>query len=199
MKDKNQVMELNCLWQPVRRYLAQYVSDLYGRKDGHVLEAGPFSGLTFELALREASMSFHLAVFPKEVAEGLREEARQLGLITRVTITESDDTLSGVPMETFDLILFRGAFFFPSFFRLDLAAIYARLKGGGMALLGGGFGRHTPADVIRPIEKRSRDLNQALGRVRVTEKDLTTMLDAAGLRENATIITEGGLWAVLRK
>ncbi len=97
------------------------------------------------------------------------------------------------------MAVFRGAFFFPSFFSPDLPAIYRSLKAGGMALVGGGFGRHTPGDVIRSIEKRSKDLNVALGRVRITEKDLWSILEAAELKERATMITEGGLWVVLRK
>ena len=175
------------------------MGELYGRHDGRVLEAGPFSGLALELARRGIGTSFHMAVFPGEIADTLKEEARELGLAGTVTIAESDEKLIGVPTETFDLTVFRGAFFFPSFFKPDLRAIYRSLKAGGMALVGGGFGRHTPEDVIRGIEKRSKDLNQALGRVRITERDLWSILEAAGLKERATMITEGGLWVVLRK
>ncbi len=199
MKTTNPIAELNCLWEPVRPYLAQQVSELYGRRDGRVLEVGPFSGLAFELARRDIGASFHMAVFPAEIADTLRHEARELGLVDKVTIAESDEKLVGVPAETFDLAVFRGAFFFPSFFRPDLPALYQSLKTGGMALMGGGFGRHTPEDVIRGIEKRSKDLNQALGRVRITERDLWSIIEAAGLRERATTITEGGLWVVLRQ
>jgi hypothetical protein len=199
MRGEHPIVELNRLWEPVRPYLAQEVSELYGRHDGRVLEAGPFSGLAFELARGGIGTSFHMAVFPGEIADALKDEARELGLADRVTIAESDEKLSGVPAETFDLAVFRGAFFFPSFFRPDLPALYRTLKTGGMALAGGGFGRHTPEDVIRSIEKRSKDLNQALGRVRITEKELWSTLEAAGLREKATMIAEGGLWVVLRK
>ncbi len=196
---KDQIVELNRLWEPVRPYLAQQVSELYGRHDGRVLEAGPFPGLAFELARQGIGRSFHMAVFPGEITDTLKDEARELGLAGKVTIAESDEKLSGVPMETFDLALFRGAFFFPSFFRPDLRAIYRSLKAGGMALVGGGFGRHTPEDVIRGIEKRSKELNQALGRVRITERDLWSNLEAADLKERAIMITEGGLWVVLKK
>lgn len=199
MMEKGPIAELNRLWEPVRPYLAQQVGELYGRHDGRVLEAGPFSGLALELARRGIGTSFHMAVFPNEIVEILKDEARELGLEGKVTVTESDDKLSGVPMETFDLIVFRGAFFFPSFFGPDLPAIYRCLKTGGMALVGGGFGYHTPEDVIRGIEKRSKDLNQALGRVRITERDLWSALEAAELKERATMITEGGLWVVLRR
>jgi SAM-dependent methyltransferase len=192
------IIELNRLWEPVRPYLSQQVSELYGRHDGSILEAGPFSGLAFELAVKGIGSFFHMAVFPVDVAHALKDEARSLGL-AKVTITESDETLMGVPSDAFDLTLFRGAFFFPSFFKADLAAIYRSLKPGGMALLGGGFGRYTPERVIGTMEKRSKDLNRALGRVRVSEEDLWSALEAAGMKDRSTMITEGGLWVVLRK
>ena len=199
MMEKDLIVELNRLWEPVRPYLAQQVSELYGRHGGRVLEAGPFSGLALELARRGIGTSFHMAVFPGEIADTLKDEARELGLVGKVTIAESDEKLIGVPKEAFDLAVFRGAFFFPSFFRPDLPAVYRSLKAGGVALVGGGFGRHTPEDIIRSIEKRSKDLNQALGRVRITERDLWSILEAAGLKERAIMIAEGGLWVLLRK
>ena len=199
MDRSDPIIELNRLWEPVRPHLARQVAELYGRHDGRVLEAGPFSGLAFELAQKGIGASFHMAVFPREAASALKDEAQRLGLVARVTVMESDESLSGVPPAVFDLAVFRGAFFFPSFFRPDLAAIYGSLKPGGMALLGGGFGRHTPDTVIKDIEKRSKDLNQALGRVRISEQELWSILEAAGMKEKATMTTEGGLWVVLRK
>ena len=185
--------DLSRLWQPVRPYLAQQASELYGCHDGRILEIGPFSGVAFELARRSIGTSFYMAVFPAEIVDALKDEARGLGVAGKIIIAESDEKLRGVPTEAFDLAIFRGAFFFPAFFKPDLPAVYRSLKAGGMALLGGGFGRYTPEDVIRGIEKRSKELNQALGRVRTTEKDLWSMLDAAGLKEEATVICRGRL------
>lgn len=199
MTEENPIIELNRLWEPIRPYLVEYVGEIYGRRDGRVLEAGPFSGLAFELARRGVGDSFHMALFPGEIIGALKEEARGLGLTDKVTIVESDEKLSGVPEEAFDLAIFRGAFFFPSFFSPDLRAIHSSLGAGGMALLGGGFGPHTPGHVIRGIEKRSKDLNQAVGRVRITERDLWSIVEAAGLKERTEMVTEGGLWVVLRK
>ncbi len=199
MDRRKLIVELNRLWDPVRPYLAQQVVELWGRNDGRVLEAGPFSGLAFELAARSIGTSWHMAVFPREALEGLRDEARELGLAGTVTITESDEALRGVAAETFDLVIFRGAFFFPSFFKPDLRAIYRSLKAGGVAILGGGFGSSTTKEIISSIEKRSKELNEALGRVRVTERELWSTLETAELKERATMIAEGGLWVVLRK
>ena len=80
-----------------------------------------------------------------------------------------------------------------------LALLFISLKPGGLAFLGGGFGRYTPEEVIRDMELRSKDLNRALGRVRITARDLWSLLDAAGLKERAEVITAGGLWVVLRR
>jgi len=199
MEKKQVIIELNRLWRPIRPYLAQHVAELYGRHDGKVLEIGPFSGLALELAARGIGTSFHIAAFPGAIADTLKDEAQDLELAGKITVAESDERLTGVLPETFDLIIFRGAFFFPSFFSPHLPAIYRSLTTGGMALLGGGFGRHTPEHVIKGVEKRSKALNQALGRVRITDRDLWPILEGADLKERATIIIEGGLWVVVRK
>jgi hypothetical protein len=61
MKESDPIRELNRLWEPVRPYLARQVRELYGRQDGSILEVGPFSGLTFELARRGIGDSFHIS------------------------------------------------------------------------------------------------------------------------------------------
>jgi hypothetical protein len=196
---KEPIIELNELWTPVRPYLARYVGDVYGRRIGGVLEAGPFSGLAFELARARIGTVFHMAAFPTAIIGGLEDEARELGVDDRVSITETDEHLTGIQPDAYDLAVFRGAFFFPSFFTADLKAIYRTLKVGGIALLGGGFGPYTPDDVIGAMESRSRHLNAVLGRVRITEDDLWQTVESSGLRAQTTMISSGGLWVVIRK
>jgi hypothetical protein len=197
--DEHALIELNRLWEPVRPYLARQIDDLYGRDDGNIIEIGPFSGLLFDLARDNRGSFFLMALFPEAVIDSLQEEARRLGLQDKIVTRATDEKLSGIPPETFDLAIFRGAFFFPSFFRPDLSAIYRVLRAGGIAFVGGGFGEHTPRDVIERIGKRSAELNQQLGRVRVVKEDLQAMLRSAHLEQSAEIIGEGGLWVVLRK
>jgi hypothetical protein len=193
------ITALNRLWTPVRPHLAIFIEELYDRKDGHVLEIGPFSGLIFELAGNSMGTSFQMTLFPDEIIDDLRKEARTIEMEDKVTISGGDDKLSTVPSGSCDLVIFRGAFFFPSFFSPDLTAVYRCLNTGGLALVGGGFGRHTPDDVIRSIEKESKELNRALGRVRITEDNLQAVIATAQLQDHATIVNEGGLWVVLRK
>ena len=197
--NKDALIELNHLWEPVRPYLALLVHDLYKRSDGNIIEIGPFSGLIFNLAGKKVGSSFTIALFPEEITSSIRNEALLLGLQDEITIQAADESLKDIPQDAFDLVIFRGAFFFPSFFRPDLTAVYRTLKAGGVALVGGGFGIHTPDDVIKRIGKRSVELNQQLGRIRVTKEDIKTMLRSACLEKNADIMEEGGLWVILRK
>ena len=197
--DKHALTELNRLWEPVRPYLVKQISELYGRNTGNVLEIGPFTGLLFDLARSNIGSSFFIALFPEIIVDSLQKESLKLGLQDKVTIRTTDEKLSGIPTETFDLAIFRGAFFFPSFFNPDLSAIYHSLRGGGIAFIGGGFGIHTPQVVIEHIGKRSAELNQQLGRVHVDKDDLRSILQSADMEQNAEILEEGGLWIVLRK
>jgi hypothetical protein len=193
------IEELNLLWEPVRPFLAMQIEELYGRRDGNILEMGPFSGLIFTLAQKNIGHSYSIAAFPPAAIPLCRQEARKHGLGDRVRIIESGSTLTGIADGSIDLAIFRGALFFPTLFQVDFGAIYRTLRTGGIAFVGGGFGKHTPSEVIRQIGKRSEQLNAALGRVRVTAESVWDQLRSNRLEEKCEITTEGGLWVVMKK
>ena len=64
MEKDTLIEELNLLWEPVRPYLARQIEEIYGRRDGQVLEIGPFSGLIFTLAQMKVGKNFLIAGFP---------------------------------------------------------------------------------------------------------------------------------------
>lgn len=199
METNTLIGELNLLWEPIQPYLARQVEELYGRRDGHILEMGPFSGLVFELARRNIGRSFSIAAFPQAAIALCRLEAQKHGLENRVRIIESDSSLSNMGEGSVDLAIFRGALFFPRLFQVDFSAIYRTLSTKGIAFIGGGFGKYTPPEVISQIGKRSEELNAAMGRVRITVESVRDQLRASTLEEKCEITTEGGLWVVLRK
>ncbi len=199
METANLIEELNLLWEPIRPYLARQIEELYRRRDGHILEMGPFSGLVFELVRINIGRSFSIAAFPQATVPLYQSEARKQGLEDRVRIIESDSSLSNIDEGNVDLAIFRGALFFPRLFQVDFRAIYRTLSREGIAFIGGGFGKYTPPEVISQIGKRSEKLNAAMGRVRITEENVRDQLRASGLEETCEITTEGGLWVVLRK
>jgi hypothetical protein len=199
METEALIEELNLLWEPIRPYLARQVEELCGRRGGHILEMGPFSGLIFELARRNIGRSFSIAAFPQSAIPLYRLEAKKHGLEDRVRIIESDSSLSNIGGSGVDLAIFRGALFFPTLFQVDFSAIYRTLGKGGIAFIGGGFGKYTPPEVISRIGKRSEQLNAAMGRIRVTVESVRDQLRSSTLEEKCEITTEGGLWVVLRK
>ncbi|HUL38584.1 MAG TPA: hypothetical protein VLW47_12955 [Thermodesulfobacteriota bacterium] len=193
------IEELNFLWEPVRPFLAKQVEELYGRRDGHILEIGPFSGLIFSLAQKNIGRTFSIAAFPQATFPLFQQEARKLGLEKKIRVIESNSSLINIADGSVDLAIFRGALFFPTLFQVDLGAIYRTLSTRGIAFVGGGFGKYTPPEVINQIGKRSEQLNAAMGRVRVTIESVRDQVHSSRLEEECEITTEGGLWVVMRK
>ena len=199
MKTDILIEELNLLWEPIRPFLTRQVEELYGRRNGNILEIGPFSGLIFALAQKKVGQSFSIAAFPQAAIRMYRQEARKHGLEDRVRIVESDSSLMGIADDSVDLAIFRGALFFPILFQVEFGAIYRVLRPGGIAFVGGGFGKHTPAEVISEIGKRSEELNASMGRVRVTVDSVREQVRLSNLEGKCEITTDGGLWVVMRK
>jgi hypothetical protein len=193
------IEELTLLWEPVQPYLARQIEELYGRRDGHILEIGPFSGLIFALAQKKVGRSFLIAAFPQAAVRSCRQEARRFGLEDRVTIIESDSSLVGIEDDSVDLTIFRGALFFPSLFQVDFGAVTRTLRKGGIAFVGGGFGKYTPPEVIGQIGKRSEQLNLAMGKVRVTVEHVREQVRSGNPEGEFDITTDGGLWVVMKK
>jgi hypothetical protein len=199
METNTLIEKLNLLWEPIRPYLTRQIEELYGRRDGHILEIGPFSGLIFALAQKKVGQSFSIAAFPKVTIPLYQQEARKLGLEDRFRIIESNSSLIGITDESVDLTIFRGALFFPNLFQVDFGAVYRVLKKTGIAFIGGGFGKYTPAEMINRIAKQSEQLNTAMGRVRVTVENVWDQLRSSHLEKKCEITNEGGLWVVMRK
>lgn len=197
--DLNLIQEIDQLWNPVYPYLAKEISELYARKDGSVLEMGPFCGVIFYLLKMGIGHSFTIATFPLEMGQFFCEEAQRQKVLNKIRIIETDPSLEAVEEETIDLLIFRGAFFFPSLFEVNYSAIHRVLKKGGMAFVGGGFGKLTPEEVRRKIWDRSRRLNFQIGKVILNEDTLKQEVEKSCFKGNVELITEGGLWLLLKK
>jgi hypothetical protein len=197
--DLELIKQINRLWKPVYPHLGRQIQELYGRRNGEVLEIGPFSGVIFSLMKDGVGTSCAIASFPSGMADSYQQEAGEAGLADRIQVIESDPSLGGIGTASVDLAIFRGAFFFPSIFEVDLAAIERALRPGGIAFVGGGFGKYTPNNVLLELGKRSRELNLSIGKIEITEQTLRKIVADSGLKAQTTIIEEGGLWVLIRK
>ena len=195
----NPIQEIYHLWEPVYPYLSQQIFELYKRKDGNILEIGPFSGTIFDLQKKNIGNSFLIAAFPPGMGNFFNEEIRKQKLEGKVRVIETDPALAGIEEKSIDLAIFRGAFFFPSLFKVNFSAIDRVLKTNGIAFIGGGFGKFTPDSVIKNIGKRSRDLNLQIGKTEIDEDRLRQDIQSETVKEEIKVISEGGLWVLIRK
>lgn len=193
------IQRIDVLWDPVYPHLARHVSAVYGRRDGTILEVGPFSGVLGSLAKGGVGDRHGVASFPVGMARFFRRSLEVTGLEEKVHVIETDGSLSAIREGAIDFVVFRGALFFPSLFRVDYPAIARVLTTGGVALIGGGFGKYTPPDVIRPIAEESKSLNLRIGKTEARPERIEENIRKSGARLRFSIFTEGGLWVVMRK
>jgi hypothetical protein len=67
------------------------------------------------------------------------------------------------------------------------------------AIIGGGFGKYTPREVIDAIAARSRDLNLRIGKTEITASKLHKDAGTGKIPGCTELITDGGLWVIIRK
>ena len=120
-------------------------------------------------------------------------------LTGEISVAETDQSLAGIKENSIDLVIFRGALFFPSLFQVDYRAVNRVMKTGGVAMIGGGFGKLTPPEIIHPIADRSKELNLKIGKIEVTAEQVKEDIEASGALVDYQIVHEGGLWVILNK
>ena len=196
--DPRIIEKINCLWEPIYPTLARFISGLYAKDQGDVLELGPFAGgIAKELLALAPGFRVVVADTAIDLFESLRTQIRRTPLAQRMMIVPSPLSPLIFVDQSFELIVFRGAFFFLT--HDILREIYRVLRPGGIAIVGGGYGPFTPENLKEEIAEESKRLNLLLGKRWIAEADLTPMIDQASLQGDAEISHEGGLWVVLRK
>ena len=197
IRDEATIKEINALWLPIYPYMADHLLTVSALGGGSLLDLGPFAGGVAVSVLHKAE-TFSATVMDESevVLRWAEEEAAQAGCLWRLTTRRAPiDPIPEVDA-AFELVMVRGAFFFltPSL----LSEVRRVLKPGGFGWVGGGYGPTTPLEVIAPIAERSRVLNEALGKRRVTPEDAQAMAVQAGIADCTKVTTEGGLWLEIR-
>lgn len=198
--DLSILKNVNELWSKIYPYLAVQVMEYYGKSYGDVLELGPFAGgISVELAMLHPGLNITIAAQDSGMVDFLLKEIEGAGLNRKIELKccELDNLVFADSL--FDLVVFRGAYFFLDEEGKFLREIYRVLKQDGLAFIGGGYGKNTPQALIDEIADESRDLNDRLGRKRVTVDEVKNMADKSGWSDHARIEKEGGLWLVIKK
>ncbi|MCX5811819.1 MAG: hypothetical protein NT178_04660 [Proteobacteria bacterium] len=197
--DLDPIKELYDLWNPVYPYLMRHIEEIYGRRPGDILEMGPFCGVVFSMHTHGIGDSFSIAAFPPDMGDFFRKKAEKHKIDNEIRVVESNASLMGIAGHSIDLVIFRGALFFPSLFKVDFSAIYRVLRKNGIAMVGGGFGKYTPKEVINVIGERSRELNLMIGKTEITADRLLEDIGTGKIPGHAELVTEGGLWVIIKK
>ena len=192
--------QVNRLWRRIYPYLAKQIMEIYPRDSGKVLELGPFSGgISVAMMKQTAALDITVADEDPKVLEYLSDEIKAEGISASVRTTRTTYDPLVFDDGEFDLVVCRGVFFFLDEQGSLFQEIFRVLNEGGMAFVGGGFGKDTPSEYIDEISYESRKLNDLLGRKRFTVEELEAIIDRAFLGDIAGIVKDGGLWVILNK
>lgn len=192
--------QVNRLWHRIYPYLADQVFEIYQKDFGRMLELGPFSGgISFEMAKRQRAVDMTLADKDPRVLEYFEEEIRGKGFSVSIKTEKTAYAPLIFDDGVFDLVVFRGAFFFLDEKGRLLQEISRVLNNTGVSFVGGGFGKSTPRQMINEIADESRELNDLLGRKRFAVDNLEAIIDRSGLSGISRIVQEGGLWVIMDK
>lgn len=197
------IRAINKLWLPVYPGIAKQIAGHCTGQPEKILEVGCFSGGIGLTLLRQYShSSLTIALEKEELAATFNSDWQELTDkqgADRYRIVSTALTPLNITGQTFDLIICRGVFFFLDTNGTIISEMYRLLTPGGLLFAGGGFGAFTSPEVIRQLADESRRLNNALGRKLFSRQEFELALSKAGLSEQAEVIEDGGLWAVIKK
>lgn len=198
--DLSDVKRINSLWQKLYPYLALQILEAYRRDSGAVLELGPFSGgISMQLARSCPRLSIIIADESAAMVEHFRKVVSDCELEERIEVKETDLNHLIFADSQFDLVIFRGAFFFLSDRGDILQEVFRVLRNRGMAFIGGGYGKGVPAELIGEIADETRELNRKLGRRWLGIPELENIIKRSGLADKCRVQEEGGVWLVIKK
>ena len=116
-EDVKLIQEIDKLWEPVYPFLANHIKETYGRKGGVILEVGPFCGVILALMAQGVGSKFIIGAFPTGIELFFQNYIKKKGLAGEISVAETDQSLAGIEDTSIDLVIFRGALFFPSLFQ----------------------------------------------------------------------------------
>lgn len=198
MNEIELVIKINQLWQKIYPYLALEIKELYSKNEGEFLELGPFSGgISIELSKLIPDSRITIGEESAELRHHFNSLIAKEELQDRIKTARTSLCPLMFKNESFDLAVFRGAFFFLT--TGIIKEIFRVLKKGGKTFVGGGYGFYTPQELIKEIAEESKELNYKLGKKWISKNELMEMINDAEMNDFTAITEKGGLWLILHK
>ncbi len=193
------IRAVNDCFHPFYPYAAAEIHAEYGRDAGDVLEIGPYGpGVALALAERCPGMRLTCGDDAKVLNDYLAETIAEAGMAARIRVEPLDKYDLPFEAASFDLVVFRGGLFFWDEQESIVAEMDRVLKPGGMGAHGGGFGAGASDELIESLLPEARDLNNRLGKKRLSLADVRQIAENAGLA-SWRIAAEHGLWLFWEK
>jgi len=152
-----------------------------------------------ELARLYPKLDITISDESPEVVEYIEKKLSASGLAKDIAVEKMDLNNLTFSDCQFDLVIFRGAFFFLDKKENLLREIFRVLKKGGFAFVGGGHGKGVPQEIIAQIADELRKLHKNLGGRWLSIKELQEIVSSSQLTDNCKITEEGGVWLNIRK
>ncbi|MDD3268530.1 MAG: class I SAM-dependent methyltransferase [Syntrophomonadaceae bacterium] len=148
---------------PVYPLIAQQILDDYGITSGKCLDIGTGHGfLGIELA-KITELEMYFVDLDPEALEQAEKNAAANHLDNPVHFVGADVTALPFENDFADLVISRGSLWFWKDQVKGLQEINRVLKSGGIAFVGGGLGRYTPASMRKRLQGKKRQKLQAQG------------------------------------
>lgn len=188
------------LWAPTQPYIVAQIMDEYGETSGDALELGPFAGgIAIELKKQYPGLNITIADEQPEVVDFIRQKVARAGFAGKIAVKPSGLNRLDFKDASFDLVIFRGAFFFLPEKENLLDEIFRVMKQGGLAFIGGGHGRGVPQHIINEIASDLRTLHGKLGGRYLSIADLNRVVSRSSIKDKYLIKEDGGTWLNIRK
>lgn len=192
---------------PVYPLIAQQIVDDYQVTRGKCLDIGTGYGyLGIELA-KITDLEMYFIDLDPEILEMTRKNATEGELPNKTHFVGADVCAIPFDDDFAELIVSRGSLWFWKDQVMALKEIYRVLKPGGVAFIGGGLGRYTPASMRKRLKGKRRQAVQERGEGRfLNGEELRHLLSKTGISEYRIVhdtedgdSEESGTWIEIRK
>ncbi len=182
----------------IRSTVRQIVED-YGPLRGIGVDVGCGTAVFAIELCKHSDLKIYALEKVKAIYEVARMNIEKEGLKERIIPVLGDANKIPFEDEFADFVISRGAYHCWEDKPRVLREIYRILKKGGIALVGGGFGRYVNDDELEKMKKlRDRSLGDA-AKVYSSPGAFQKPLEEAGIRDFRLIRERAGLWTEIRK